>query len=79
MWEHKTMYFATDPVAMDKTGLKAIDAKRAQMGMASVALSKPDADSHYFNCQVEYIEIAGSLGLGVFDDKKIDVRRFALG
>jgi uncharacterized protein (DUF362 family) len=78
MWEHKTMYFATDPVALDKTGLQAIDAKRAQMKMASVALSKPDADSHYFNCQVEHIEIAGSLGLGVFDDKKIDVQRFAL-
>jgi uncharacterized protein (DUF362 family) len=78
VWEHKTMYFATDPVALDTTGLKAIDAQRAQVGMASVALSKPDRDSHYFNCQVEHIEIAGSLGLGVFDDKKIDVRRFTL-
>src|SRR5258708_918545 len=47
MWEHKTMYFATDPVALDKTGLKAIDAKRAKVGMASVALSKPDADRRY--------------------------------
>ena len=79
MWEHKTMYFATDPVALDKTGLKAIDARRAQAGMASVALSKPDKDSSYFNCQVEHIEIAGSLGLGVFDDQKIDVRRFTVG
>jgi hypothetical protein len=78
MWEHKTMYFATDPVALDKTGLKAIDVKRAQVGMASVAFSKPDADSHFFNCQMEHIEIAGSLGLGVFDDDKIEVRRFAL-
>lgn len=76
MWEHKTMYFATDPVAMDKTGLKAIDAKRAAMGMASIALSKPDKDSTFLNCQVEHVEIAGSLGLGVFDDAKIDVRRF---
>jgi len=79
VWEHKTMYFATDPVALDKTGLKAIDAKRAQAGMTSVALSKPDKDSNYFNCQVEHIEIAGSLGLGVFDDRKIEVKRFALG
>jgi hypothetical protein len=78
IWEHKTMYFATDPVAMDKTGLKAIDAKRAAMGMPSIALSKPDNDSHFLNCQVEHIEIAGSLGLGVFDDAKIDVRRFKL-
>ena len=27
VWEHKTMYFATDPVALDKTGWKAIDAQ----------------------------------------------------
>ena len=78
VWEHKTMYFATDPVALDKTGLKVIDAKRAEVGMASIALSKPDDASHYLNCQVEHIEIAGSLGLGVFDDRKIEVKRFTL-
>jgi hypothetical protein len=78
MWEHKTMYFSTDPVALDKTGLRAIDAKRAEKGMASIALSKPDDASHYLNCQVEHIEIAGQLGLGIFDDKKIDLQRFTL-
>jgi hypothetical protein len=78
IWEHKTMYFATDPVALDKVGWKAIDAKRALQGMAPVALSKPDKDSTFLNCQVEHIEIAGQLGLGVFDDKKIDVRRVKL-
>lgn len=78
MWEHRTMYFATDPVALDKTGLAAIDAKRAEVGMASVALSKPDDASHYLNCQVEHIEIAGQLGLGIFDDAKIDLKRFSL-
>jgi uncharacterized protein (DUF362 family) len=77
-WEHKTMYFATDPVALDKTGLKVLDAKRAEVGMASIALSKPDAASHFFNCQVEHIEIAGSLGLGIFDDNKIDVKKFTM-
>ncbi len=78
VWEHKTMYFATDPVALDKIGLGVIDRKRAEVGMASVALSKPDADSHYLNCQVEHIEIAGALGLGVFDDAKINLRKFEL-
>ena len=75
MWEHKTMYFATDPVALDKTGWQAIDAKRASVGLAPIALSKPDEDSHYLNCQVEHIEIAGMLGLGTFDDSQIDVKR----
>ena len=72
------MYFATDPVALDKTGRKVIDARRVQAGMAPVALSKPDSVSTFLNCQVEHIELAANLGLGVFDDKKIDVRRFKL-
>ena len=72
------MYFATDPVALDKTGWKVIDGKRAQVGMAPIALSKPDRASTFLNCQVEHIEIAGSLGLGVFDDKKIQVKKFNL-
>jgi hypothetical protein len=72
------MYFATDPVALDKTGWKAIDAQRAAKGMAPIALSKPDKDSRYLNCQVEHIEIAGTLGLGEFDDQRISVKRFEL-
>jgi hypothetical protein len=79
IWEPKVLYFGTDPVALDKTGWKAIDAKRAAMGMASIALSKPDNESHYLNCQVEHIEIAGMLGLGEFSDDKINVKRVSLG
>ena len=78
IWEHKTIYFGTDPVALDKTGLSVIDDKRKQAGMLPLSLAKPDTDSHYLNCQIEHIEIAGMLGLGVFDDKKIDVKRFSL-
>jgi len=78
IWEPKVLYFGTDPVALDKTGLKVIDAKRAEVGMASIALSKPDDNSHYLNCQVEHIEIAGMLGLGEFDDAKIKVQRVKL-
>src|SRR5580704_7734931 len=54
VWEHKAMYFATDPVALDKTGWNVIDAKRLQAGMASIALSKPDKESTFLNCQVEH-------------------------
>lgn len=78
IWEPKTMYFGTDPVALDKTGLKVIDAKRQEVGMATVALSKPDSASHYLNCQVEHIEIAGALGLGEFNDSKIHVSQIRL-
>lgn len=78
MWDHNTMYFATDPVALDKTGLKAIDAKRAEVGMLPISTAKPDKDSTFLNMQVEHIEIAGALGLGNYDDKKIDLRRISL-
>lgn len=78
IWEPKTMFFGTDPVSLDKTGLKVIDAKRREVGMPSIALSKPDSASHYLNCQVEHIEIAGMLGLGMFADDKINVSRIRL-
>lgn len=77
-WEHKTMYFATDPVALDKTGWKAIDQKRAEVGVAPIALLKPDEHSQWLNCHVEHIELAGNFGLGVFDDAKIRVKRIDL-
>ena len=77
-WEHKTMYFATDPVALDKTGWKAIDAKRVEVGRLPIALMKPDEHSDWLNGQVEHIELAGNFGLGVFDDEKIRVKRIDL-
>ena len=78
-WEQRTMYFATDPVAMDKVGWKAIDAQRIAVGRDPIALMKPDKHSAWLNGQVEHIEIAGNFGLGVFDDEKIRVKRVDLG
>lgn len=78
IWEHKTLYFGTDPVALDKTGLKVIDAKRQQQGMLPVATAKPDKDSRFLNGQVEHIEIAGMLQLGEFNDDKIQLRNIKL-
>jgi hypothetical protein len=78
IWEHKTLYFATDPVAMDKVGLDVIDAKRKALGMESIADAKPDPLSRFVRMQPEHIEIAGALGLGEADPKKIDLRAFKL-
>jgi hypothetical protein len=78
IWEPKTLYFGTDPVALDKTGWQVIDRKRKQIGMVPVALAKPDSYSHYLNCQVEHIEIAGQLGLGEFNDDKIQLKQIRL-
>ncbi len=78
IWEHKTMYFGTDPVALDKTGWKVIDGKRAEKGLPPVKETKAGRVNRYSFPQVEHIELAGILGLGEFDDAKIDVKRFTL-
>ncbi len=77
-WAHKTMYFATDPVALDKTGWREIDRKRDEVGMPPIALQRPDADSVRLKCQVEHIELAGNMGLGVFQDEKMELKRIVL-
>ena len=72
VWEHKTMYFSTDPVAMDRIGWLEIDRQRAKVGMAPLADAKPDADSGFVRMQPEHVDIAGALGLGVGDLAKIE-------
>jgi uncharacterized protein (DUF362 family) len=79
VWEHKTLYFATDPVALDRIGWRAIDRKRQQVGMAVVAEAKPDPPrSTFLRRQPEHIEIAGALGLGEWDERRIELKRFEL-
>lgn len=78
VWEHKTMYFASDPVALDHIGWKALDEKRLAAGMKRIAVDKPDKFSTFLNRQPEHVEIAGAMGLGEWDEKKIDVRRVKL-
>ncbi len=78
MWDHKTMYFSTDPVAMDRTGWTALDAERVARGMKPIALAYQDKDSRFVRMQPEHVEIAGLLGLGESDPAKIDVRKVTL-
>ncbi len=74
VWEHRTLYFATDPVALDRVGWKDIDRKRVSVGMKPIAEAKPDDVSSFLNRQPEHVEIAGSLGLGIWDERKIELR-----
>jgi uncharacterized protein (DUF362 family) len=78
VWEHKTMYFATDPVALDRVGWKEIDAKRVAVGKKPLLEDLPDQYSTFVRRQPEHVEIAGAFGLGEWDEKKIDVRRVSL-
>ena len=72
------MYFATDPVALDHIGWKAIDKKRASAGKKPIALDTPDQFSTFLHRQPEHIEIAGAMGLGEWDEKKIKLIRQSL-
>jgi hypothetical protein len=46
--------------------------------MKSIALDRPDEFSTFLNRQPEHVEIAGAMGLGEWDESKIDVRRIRL-
>lgn len=78
VWEHDTLYFATDPVALDHIGWEVIDAKRESVGMKKLVESLPDKNSTFVHRQPEHVEIAGALGLGVWDRKKIDLRKVSV-
>jgi len=78
VWEHHTMYFSTDPVALDHIGWEVIDAKRESAGMKKLVESLPDKNSTFVHRQPEHVEIAGALGLGVWERNKIDLRKVSV-
>lgn len=78
VWEEKTIWMSTDPVAMDRIGWEIVDAKRVERGLPKVADAAPMQGGSFVNRHPEHIEIAGALGLGVFDRAKIDLRQFNL-
>lgn len=78
MWEPKRMYFATDPVALDKIGWEELDRKRVAMGMKPLAEAPKDEFSGFVRMQPEHVDIAGALGLGIADRAKIDFREHSL-
>ncbi|MEZ5401152.1 MAG: DUF362 domain-containing protein [Bryobacteraceae bacterium] len=78
VWEHKTMYFATDPVALDRIGWEEIDKKRVAAGMKTIALDRPDQFSTFVSRQPEHVELAGALGLGEWDREKIRLETIAM-
>ena len=83
-WAERTIYFATDPVALDRISWEVVDRKRLAMGLPVVAQSyfrQPrDEEAQRFHSyrQPQHIELAAALGLGVFDREEIQHSRFAL-
>jgi uncharacterized protein (DUF362 family) len=77
VWEYKALFFATDPVAMDRIGWEIVDAKRVKEGMFPVAETgrkgkDPTKTEAFDYRQPQHIAGAGALGLGVYDKAKID-------
>jgi uncharacterized protein (DUF362 family) len=79
VWEHHTLYFATDPVALDRICWKVIDEKRLSVGMKPLAEDAPDEFSTSLRRQPEHVEIAGAIGLGEWEESKIVFRSIRLG
>ncbi len=46
---------------------------------AAHIVQRPDEDSQWVNPQPEHIELAGALGLGVFDPAKIHLKKIDSG
>ncbi len=89
-WQYKSLFFATDPVALDRVGWEVIDQKRAEEGWPGVAAMGLDAKTGVGTVQgkpypeqlhirqPQHIALAETLGLGVFDGKKTERRRIEL-
>ncbi len=79
-WEYNALLVATDPVALDHVEWDIIDAKRKEMGLApvgSVGRLGQDADREGFDIrQPQHIPLAANLGLGIFDYKSPQGRKF---
>ncbi len=83
LWDYNSLLFATDPVAMDHVEWDILDAQRKQMkvpGVGGVGRLAVDPFGHegYDIRQPQYIALAGQAGLGNFDHKSPNGRRFSI-
>ncbi len=82
-WEYNSVFFATDPVALDRIEWDIVDAKRKQEGLPPVAASgkvalDPLKKEGFDVRQPQHIALAGALGLGRFDLKSNKGRRHSI-
>jgi uncharacterized protein (DUF362 family) len=82
-WAYRSLFFATDPVAMDTVGWQIIDAKRAEMGLPPVASAgrrgnPPNPREGFDIRQPQHIPFAMALGLGIADTDEIQRRKVTM-
>lgn len=79
-WQRKSLFFATDPVAMDMVGWPIIDAERKNRGLppvegTGISFHTTGAPPEQFDWRTpQHILLSGNAGLGICDPKKIDHR-----
>lgn len=82
-WEYRSLFFATDPVAMDRIGWTILDAKRASAELPPLAETGLKAKNPGFETfdkrQPEHVLLAAQAGLGEADLKKIQHQKLRLG
>ena len=64
-WPHHALMVAEDPVALDHTGWRIIERKRAEMGMQPLAALQREP---------KYIATAARYGIGTNDPRRIEVK-----
>ncbi|MBL8797924.1 MAG: DUF362 domain-containing protein [Planctomycetia bacterium] len=83
IWARQSLFFATDPVALDLIGWEIVDAKRVEQGLlpvgeAGLQANRGARQEAFDRRQPEHILLAGTLGLGRADRAGLDYRRIAL-
>lgn len=83
VWERKSLFFATDPVALDHVGWHILDQHRVSRGWPPVAemgkgKSDPQKSEQFLRRQPEHVSIAAEKGLGLFEPSRIEYRRLDL-
>jgi uncharacterized protein (DUF362 family) len=79
-WPCRSLFFATDPVALDLVSWEVIDAKRVREGWLPVARMERQvtvgrATEAFDRRQPEHVLLAGILGLGNWRPEDIEIRR----
>jgi hypothetical protein len=82
-WEYNSLFFATDPVAMDHVEWQIVDARRQEQNLPPVAAAgrlaiDPLHQEGFDVRQPQHIALAGALGMGLFDFKSPRGRRASI-
>jgi uncharacterized protein (DUF362 family) len=82
-WEHRALFFATDPVAMDRIGWQILDRVRVEHNLPKLAESgrkrkNPHKTEPFDYRQPEHVLTAGKMGLGEADLAKIVHKKFLI-